>query len=66
MSQAMSQTLQEEKKLDQEEKPGRKPLLMHFSKTLPPATPTAGVTARDSGGTTGSAQTGEDANIDYD
>lgn len=44
---------------------GRLPLMMHFSKVLP-TEPEDGVTASNSGGTTGDPRMGEDANIDYD
>lgn len=44
---------------------GHLPLMMHFSKVLP-TEPEDGVTANDSGGTTGDPRMGEDANIDYD
>ncbi|MBI2628176.1 MAG: hypothetical protein HYW71_01920 [Candidatus Niyogibacteria bacterium] len=43
----------------------RLPLMLYFSLSLPFVT--AGVTAQDSGGTTGAGgPTQEDANIDYD
>ena len=48
-----------------EEQNSRRPLMLHFAKVLPSLN-SNGVTARDSGGTTGDINSGEDANIDYD
>lgn len=48
------------------EKRERKPLMLHFSRVLP-SRPIDGVTAWDSGGTTGAGgPSGEDANMDFD
>ena len=48
------------------EKRKRMPLMIHFSNPLP-SMPISGVTAHDSGGTTGAGgPTGEDANMDFD
>lgn len=41
------------------------PLVVHFSKVLPSES-IDGITTRDSGGTTGSTEMTEDANIDFD
>lgn len=51
--------------LTEQKECGHVPLVVHFSKVLP-SEPIDGITTRDSGGTTGSTEMTEDANIDYD